>query len=178
MDGASGSGSHTVTVQSATADQIAADLATLAYVPAAGTSSDVGVVIIAVPPAQVTTTRAIPIAITTGGGPTLTEPASATISANSKVAVGGSYADSFAQSNPGSLFLAIHDSTGTLDATDAAGNAYLDPAPTALRCRRIMSTSMPSWLACAMPLARPPARTRLHSTSGTRPAWKQLLPHR
>ena len=122
MDGASGSGSHTVTVQSATADQIAADLATLAYVPAAGTSSDV-VRITAVPPAQVTTTRAIPIAITTGGGPTLTEPASATISANSKVAVGGSYADSFAQSNPGSLFLAIHDSTGTLDATDAAGNA-------------------------------------------------------
>ena len=88
MDGASGSGSHTVTVQSATADQIAADLATLAYVPAAGTSSDV-VRITAVPPAQVTTTRAIPIAITTGGGPTLTEPASATISANSKVAVGG-----------------------------------------------------------------------------------------
>ena len=122
MDGASGSGSHTVTVQSGTPDQIAADLATLAYVPAAGATSDV-VRISAVPPAPVTTTRAIPLSITEGSGPVLSEPSSTIVSANGSIAVAGSYADSFAQGHPGLLFLGINDICGTLSATDATGNA-------------------------------------------------------
>jgi hypothetical protein len=39
------------------------------------------------------------------------------------VAVSGSYSDSFALSNAGSLFLGISDNRGTLSATDASGDA-------------------------------------------------------
>lgn len=65
----------------------------------------------------------------TGGGgsggsePALNEPASLTVASNGSVSVGGSYSDSYAAGNPGSLYLGITDSNGTLSATDAAGKA-------------------------------------------------------
>jgi hypothetical protein len=57
------------------------------------------------------------------GGPTLSEPANASVAPGGTVAVGGNYSDSFAQGNSGSLFIGITDSSGTLSATDASGNA-------------------------------------------------------
>jgi hypothetical protein len=105
-----------------------ADLASLTYVPAASAGSDV-VSIVAEPPAPVETTRSIPISITGGGGgggsggPSLNVPASETVAAGGTVGVGGSYSDSFAAGNPGSLFLGISDSAGTLSATNASGQA-------------------------------------------------------
>ncbi|MGA3398476.1 MAG: hypothetical protein ABSC95_04590 [Acetobacteraceae bacterium] len=122
MDGASGSGTHQLTVGPASTSQINADLASLTYVPAAGATSDT-VSIEAEPPAPVDTTRSIPISIAGGGGPTLNEPASESVASDGTVAVSGSYSDSFAAGNPGSLFLGISDSTGTLSATDASGQA-------------------------------------------------------
>lgn len=56
-----------------------------------------------------------------GGGPTLNEPSSETVSPGGTVAVGGSYSDSFAQGNPGQLYLSIQDSSGNLQSTDASG---------------------------------------------------------
>jgi hypothetical protein len=124
MNGATGSGTHQVMLNS-TADYNA-DLASLNYVPAAGATSDT-VSIIAEPPAPVETTRSIAISIGAGGAgddsgsPTLTEPTSETVATDGTIAVDGSYSDSFAAGNPGSLFLGISDSTGTLSATNASG---------------------------------------------------------
>ncbi len=127
MDGASGSGTHQLTLDSVSQSQMNADLASLTYVPAASAGSDV-VSIVAEPPAPVETTRSIPISITGSGGggsggPSLNEPASETVAAGGTVGVGGSYSDSFAAGNPGSLFLGISDSAGTLSATNASGQA-------------------------------------------------------
>jgi hypothetical protein len=121
MNGAAGSGSSQLTLGPTPAAQLNADLASLTYVPAAGATSDT-VSITASPAAPVETTRSIPISIT-GGGPALAEPASETVAPGATVAIGGSYSDRFAQGNPGTLFLGISDSTGTLSATDAAGAA-------------------------------------------------------
>jgi hypothetical protein len=125
MNGASGSGTHQLTL--AATSQYNADLASLTYVPAAGTTADT-VSITAEPPAPVSTTRSIPISITgsvsgTGGGPSLNEPTSESVAQGGTIAVSGSYADSFAAGNPGALFLGISDSDGTLSATNAAGQA-------------------------------------------------------
>jgi hypothetical protein len=123
MNGASGSGTSHLSLSSMMADQINADLASLAYVPAATSSSDI-VTITAVPPAPVESLRSIPISITGGStGPILSEPSTESVSPNGTVAVSGSYSDSFAQSNPGLLFLGISDATGTLSATDVSGHS-------------------------------------------------------
>ncbi len=94
----------------------------LAYVPAAGATADT-VAIGVSPPAAVASSRSIRITITSGGtGPGLHEPASETVAPGATVAVSGSYNDSFAQHNPGKLFLGISDNNGNLKATDASGN--------------------------------------------------------
>jgi hypothetical protein len=75
--------------------------------------------------AGVETTAGVPVTVTTtggGGGPALNVPSSETVLPGSILTVSGSYSDSFAQGNPGSLFLGISDSGGTLSATDASGN--------------------------------------------------------
>jgi hypothetical protein len=125
MNGASGSGTNQVTLSS-TADYNV-DLSSLTYVPAAGATSDT-VSITAEPPAPVETTRSITISIGaggTGGGPSLDEPASESVAAGGTIAVDGSYSDSFAAGNPGSLYLGISDSAGTLSATNASGQAVV-----------------------------------------------------
>ena len=122
MNGASGSGTSRITVGLTPVSQINSDLASLTYVPAAGASNDV-VSITALPPAPVKTTRLIPIGINSGSTPPgLHEPASESVAAGGAVAVGGRYVDSFAQGNPGDLYLGISDSSGTLYATDASGS--------------------------------------------------------
>ncbi|HUN40848.1 MAG TPA: hypothetical protein VMU81_11190 [Acetobacteraceae bacterium] len=125
MNGATGSGTHQLTLSSNSTSQMEADLASLAYVPAAGASTDT-VTFQVSPSAPVSTIRAIPITIDGGSsssGPALQEPSSETVASGRTVAVAGSYSDSFAAGNPGHLFLAISDSTGTLTATNAAGQA-------------------------------------------------------
>jgi hypothetical protein len=119
MNGANGSGTNSLTLGPTTQAQVNADLASLTYVPAAGATADT-VTISAAPPSPVFTTRSIPISIT-GGSPTLTDPTSETVAASGTIAVDGSYSDSFAAGNPGSLFLGISDSTGTLSAVNASG---------------------------------------------------------
>jgi hypothetical protein len=127
MDGASGNGTQSLTIAADTpASQVNADLATLRYVPVAGTTSDM-IDIRAGAPILVTgtseTLRIIPVTITPGSsGPTLTEPSSESVTPNSTTPVSGSYADSFAQGNPGDMFIGISDSNGTLSAKDASGN--------------------------------------------------------
>ena len=127
MDGASGNGTQSLTIAADTpASQVNADLATLRYVPAAGTTSDM-IDIRAEAPILVTgtseTLRIIPVTITPGSsGPTLTEPSSENVTPSSTTPVSGSYADSFAQGNPGDMFIGISDSSGTLSAKDASGN--------------------------------------------------------
>ena len=73
------------------------------------------------------TTGSVAVTIGAGsggsGGPVLREPASETVSPGGTVAVAGGYSDSFAQGNPGQLYLSIQDSGGTLQATDASGAA-------------------------------------------------------
>ena len=122
MNGASGSGTNALSV-AGTAAQVNADLSTLRYVPAASASTDTigfhanfGMIL---------SNRWLPITVTAGSasGPALNEPASETVSENGTVAVTGSYTDSFAQSNPGDLYIGISDSSGTLTATNAAGQA-------------------------------------------------------
>jgi fibronectin-binding autotransporter adhesin len=133
MNGASGSGTNHLSISAETSPaQINADLASLTYVAAAGSSPTLDVVEItadaeASTSGTIETSRYIPISVTGGGsgGPTLNEPSSETLSPSGTVAVGGSYADSFAQSNPGDLFLSISDSSGTLSATDASGQAVV-----------------------------------------------------
>ncbi len=125
MSGASGSGTHQLTLGPVTQAQANADLASLTYVAAAGATSDT-VSIEAEPPAPVDTARSIPISIVSGVGsvgPALHEPTSETVASSGTTAVGGSYSDDFAAGNPGSLFLGIHDSTGTLSASNALGHA-------------------------------------------------------
>jgi hypothetical protein len=125
MSGATGSGTHQVSVAPTSTSQLNADLASLTYVPAAGATTDI-VSVGAYPPAPVETVREIPISITNGGGsasPTLNEPASETVASSGTVAVTGSYSDSFASGNAGALYLGITDSSGTLSATDASGAA-------------------------------------------------------
>ena len=119
MDGATGSGTNQLGLSTDSTPQLEADLASLTYVPAAGAVSD-AVTIQVSPPAPVSITRAIPITIYQ---PSLQEPGSETVASGGAVAVAGSYSDSFAAGNPGQLFLGISDSTGTLTATDAAGQA-------------------------------------------------------
>jgi hypothetical protein len=125
MNGASGSGTNHLTVSTETSsNQINADLASLTYEPASGTGADAIKLTADAPTAtgKVESTRYIPIAVT-GGGPALNEPSSETVAPSATVAVSGSYSDSFAQGNPGALFLGISDNSGTLSATDASGNA-------------------------------------------------------
>jgi hypothetical protein len=119
MGGATGSGTRQITVGLTAISQINADLASLTYDPAPGATNDV-VSITTSPPAPVETTRSIPISIDSGPG--LHEPSGETVAAGGTVAVSGSYVDGFAQHNPGELYLGISDSSGTLHATDAAGN--------------------------------------------------------
>jgi len=124
MNGASGSGTSQLTLGPTPQNQMDADLASLTYVPAAGATADT-VDIQVSPPAPVTTSREIPITITGGpsnSGPTLTEPSSETVSPGATIAVGGSYSDSFAQGNPGQLWIGISDGSGTLTATNASNS--------------------------------------------------------
>ena len=138
LNGATGSGSNEVQLSGSTA-QMDAALASLRYVPAAGATSD-SVEIQAIfdnttnyppdanyPPPYVIASRWVPIAISgagsSGGGPTLSEPSGETIAAGGTVAVPGSYSDSFAQSNPGAMYVEAIATGGTLYATDASGNA-------------------------------------------------------
>ncbi len=121
MNGASGSGTSHLSLGSAPQSQMDADLASLTYVPAVGATTDT-VDIQVSPPAPVTTSREIPITIT-GGGPALTEPSSETVAAGGTIAVSGGYTDSFAQGNPGQLWIGISDGSGTLAATNASGAA-------------------------------------------------------
>lgn len=65
MNGASGSGTHQVSISGVTGQQADAALASLSYVAAPGTGSD-DVTVTVVPPAPVEFTRAIPITITAG----------------------------------------------------------------------------------------------------------------
>ncbi len=120
MNAASGSGTNHLSLN-ATPAQINADLTSLIYVPMAGANTDT-ITVSAIPPAPVETTRWIPLTIS-GGGPVLNEPVAETVSPDGTVAVNGCYADSFAQGNPGQLFLGISAQSGTLTATDASGNA-------------------------------------------------------
>ena len=121
MNGATGSGTSQLSFGPTPQSQLDADLASLTYVPAAGATSDTVQIEIS-PPAPVTTSREIPITITPGSSdPALNEPSSETVSPGATIAVSGSYSDSFAQHNPGELYIGISDSSGTLTATDASG---------------------------------------------------------
>jgi hypothetical protein len=127
MSGASGSGTDELTLGDTSQSAVNADLATLSYVAGATTGNaqiEITATESANPAGTPTTSRYIPILVsgTTSGGPTLNEPSSETVSPSGTVAVSGSYSDSFAQGNPGQLFLSISDSSGTLSATDASGN--------------------------------------------------------
>ncbi len=123
MNAAIGSGTHQVTVSGSTT-QVDADLASLRYVAAAGTSADMIEVAATVSATNTynETDRWIPVSISSGGAE-LTEPSGETVAPGGTVAVSGSYSDSFAQGNPGSSFLGISDSSGTLTATNASGSA-------------------------------------------------------
>lgn len=127
MTGANGNGTDHLTVTGLSENQVNSELASLTYMPSAGTSSDT-IEISASSPFSVTgttdTIRYIPVSITGGnGGPSLHEQSAETVASSSTTAIGGSYVDSFAQGNPGDLYLGISDSVGTLTATDASGNA-------------------------------------------------------
>ncbi|HEY1412151.1 MAG TPA: hypothetical protein VGF36_08420, partial [Rhodopila sp.] len=72
--------------------------------------------------APVNTSRWIPITVTPGNsGPGLHEPTSENVVPSGTIAVAGSYSDSYAAGNPGFMYLGISDSTGTLSATNGAG---------------------------------------------------------
>ena len=122
MNGATGSGTNQISTGTISVAQANADLATLNYVPAAGAQSDTVSIGAAATPSQ--TMRSIPITVAGAvtSGPTLTEPSAETVAAKGNIAVSGSYADSFAQGNPGGLYLGISDTSGTLVAHDASGN--------------------------------------------------------
>jgi hypothetical protein len=120
MNGATGSGTSHLTLGPTTAVQINAELASLTYVPAAGASADT-IAVTATPPVQVSTTRWIPITISSG--PRLTEASGETVAANATVGVNGSYSDDYAAGNPGNMYLSITDDSGILSATDALGHA-------------------------------------------------------
>ena len=115
MNGASGSGTQRVTVSGSTA-QVNADLTSLAYVPAAGTASDTIEVDgqINFPSAFSAANRWIPVSISGSSGPTLSEPSSESVAADGTITVQGTYTDSVAAGNPGAMYLAISDSSGTL----------------------------------------------------------------
>jgi hypothetical protein len=115
MNGASGSGTDRVTVSGSRA-QVNADLTSLAYVPAAGITSDTIEVngLINFPAAFSATNRWIPVSISGNSGPALSEPASESVAADGTIAVQGTYTDSLAAGNPGGMYLAISDSSGTL----------------------------------------------------------------
>jgi len=123
MNGASGSGTSLLSLGPLPESQLNADLASLTYVPAAGATSDILQVEVS-PPAPVSTYREIPIAITPGEqDPVLSEPANEAVAPGAMVAVSGGYSDSFAQHNPGQLFIGVGDTAGTLTATVASGAA-------------------------------------------------------
>lgn len=115
MDGATGSGTDSLTI-TGTNTQVNADLASLTYTPAVGTSSDVVQVIASIdyPSAIGIVERFVPISVDTSSAPTLSEPAGESVAAGGSIAVQGTYADSLAASNPGAMYLAISDSSGTL----------------------------------------------------------------
>ena len=117
MNGATGSGTDSLTI-TGSGSQVNADLASLTYTPAAGTSSDAVQVIAQIdyPSAIGITERFVPISVNASSGPTLTEPSSESVAPSSAVAVSGSYSDSYAANNPGAMFLQISDSSGTLTA--------------------------------------------------------------
>lgn len=128
MNGASGSGTDHLSIAAGTSEsQVNADLASLSYVPAAGSTGGTIEVSASAPFSFTGTTdtiRYIPINVAGGNtGPALTEPSSESVTPNSTTSVSGSYADTFAQGNSGDLFLGISDSSGLLSAKDAAGNA-------------------------------------------------------
>ncbi|HET8997711.1 MAG TPA: hypothetical protein VFN42_13670, partial [Acetobacteraceae bacterium] len=58
----------------------------------------------------------------TSSSPNLAEPSGEQVAPGGTVAVPGGYSDSFAQANPGMLYLDITDSSGLLSADDAGGN--------------------------------------------------------
>lgn len=121
MNGATGSGTNTLSFGPTSQSQLNADFASLTYVPSAGATADTVEIDIS-PPAPVRTIREIPITITPGStDPALSEPSSETLSPDATIAVSGSYSDSFAQHNPGELYIGISDTGGTLTATNAAG---------------------------------------------------------
>lgn len=128
MNGASGSGTNSVTASGSVA-QLNADLASLSYVAGAGTGTDTVSIFVKGsspenPYNDSQTLRDIPVTITPGSsGPVLSVPTSETVSADAIIGVSGSYRDSFAQHNPGMLFIGVTDSTGTLSATDSSGHA-------------------------------------------------------
>jgi lysophospholipase L1-like esterase len=120
---ATGSGTSNIAV-SAPYSAVNAILASLTYTAGSQGGSD-GIAFDIWNQAGVETTAAVPVTVTTtggGGGPALNVPSSETVLPGSILTVSGSYSDSFAQGNPGSLFLGISDSGGTLSATDASGN--------------------------------------------------------
>jgi len=122
MNGASGNGTSHLSLGLTSLTQANADLSSLTYVPAAGSSADT--VSLNVSTGVADTVRSIPVAIggSGTGGPALHEPGGESVAAGGTVAVSGSYSDSFAAGNPGAMYLHIADCSGTLSATDASGN--------------------------------------------------------
>ena len=126
MNGATGSGTNSISVSGTTA-QVNADLASLKYVPSANATADTLLITAGTiePDAYPLTERWLPVTIdpAVATGPQLAEPASETLAPSATIALDGSYTDSFAATNPGFLFLGISDDSGTLTATGASGHA-------------------------------------------------------
>jgi hypothetical protein len=117
-----GSGTNQIVLNTDYSD-LNAVLGSLTYTAGANASSD-AVNFDIWNQAGVETMGTVAVAIAGGSsGPTLTEPASETVATNGTTAVAGSYTDSFAQGNSGQLFLGISDSSGTLTAQYASGQA-------------------------------------------------------
>ena len=131
---APGSGSDSIVFQGSYAD-VEAIVSSLTYVATGSAGSD-QIQYDIWNQAGVQTTGDVPVSIggTAASGdsgtqaaapnsPALTEPAGETIAAGGVVSVSGSYSDSFAAGNSGAMYLGISDASGTLRATNAAGQA-------------------------------------------------------
>ena len=129
---APGSGTESIAFQGSYAD-VEAILSSLTYV-ATGSSGTDQIQYDIWNQAGVETTGDVPVTIggtiassgtstppATSGSPALTEPAGETVAAGATLPVSGNYSDSFAAGNSGAMFLGITDSSGTLSATNAAG---------------------------------------------------------